>query len=293
MGYNRGVMSQINSTSAPIRALFVDMDGTMIGPDERVSPVVCHAIQAAHAAGCVIVPCTGRTRFTAQPIAEQLGIPLEYAITANGAVAQHWGKEELLFCHNIPREMAQFVATEVLNLGAQIYVYEDSLVYELERSRAFYDPRFEIGPWATPPRYRPKADLCENLPFDPVSVATFGKKAQVHPLVPIIEGRIGEQVSILQSGSEHFWGIEIYIKGVNKGTAAAWLMEHLGIAQEETLAIGDHLNDLDMIKWAGIGVAMHNAQPEVLAIADYVTTSVYEDGVARAIEKFILKPIHK
>jgi Cof subfamily protein (haloacid dehalogenase superfamily) len=293
MGYNRGTMSNTNSIYSPIRALFVDMDGTMIGPDERVSPAVCRAIQAAHTAGCTIIPCTGRTRFTAQPIAEQLGIPLEYAITANGAVAQHLGREELLFCHHMPRETAQFVAIEVLNLGAQVYIYEDSVIYELEHSRAFYDPRFEVGPWATAPRYRPKADLSENLPFDPISVATFGKKAQIHPLVPTIEERIGGQVSLLQSGSEHFWGIEIYKKGVSKGTAAAWLVDHLGIAQEETLAIGDHLNDLDLIGWAGIGVAMHNAQPEVLAIADYVTTSVYEDGVARAIEKFILKPLHK
>lgn len=278
--------STLNKPS--IRALFVDMDGTLIGPDEKVSLPVVRAIQAAHESGCQIIPCTGRTRFTAQPIAEQLGIPLGYAITANGAVAQHLGTEELLYSHLIPREQAQWIAQEVFALGAQIYIYESSITNHVEQSRAVYHPDLPIGPWATPPRYRSEPHILTDLPFDPVSVATFGSKAKIHPLVPFLQEKLGEQVSVLQSGSEHFWGIEIYAAGVDKGYAAKWLSNHLGIAQEETLAIGDHLNDLALIAWAGTGVAMHNSQPELIALADHVTASVYEDGVARAIERFIL-----
>ena len=117
---------------------------------------------------------------------------------------------------------------------------------------------------------------------------SFGPKAKIHPLVPLLKERLGESVSILQSGSEHYWGIEIYGQGIDKAYGAKRICEHLGVAQEETMAIGDHLNDLALISWAGLGVAMQNAQPELIALADHVTTSVYEDGVARAIEQFIL-----
>lgn len=287
MGYNRDVMNQ-TLKKPTIRALFVDMDGTLIGPDEQVSPVVVAAIQAAYQAGCHIIPCTGRVRFTAQPIAEQLGIPLGYAITANGATAQHLSTNEVLYCHLIPKELAQIIAQEIHKLGAQAYVYESGLEYHVERSRALYHPNLPIGPWATPPRYRPDANLLDNLPFDPVTVATFGKKAQIHSLVPFLQSTLGDAVSLLQSGSEHYWGIEIYARGIDKAYGAKWLCNHLGIAREETLAIGDHLNDLALIEWAGVGVAMHNAQPELIALADHITASVYEDGVARAIEQFIL-----
>lgn len=281
-------MTLFNSVSSRIRALFVDMDGTLIGPDERVTPVVRRALKAAHEAGCHIIPCTGRTRFTAQPIAEQLGIPLGYAVTANGAVAQHLGTEQLLLCTLLSDEVALEIAREVYNLGAQIYLYEDSIVYDVARSRAIYHPDLPVGPWATPPRYQPCPDLLTRLPFTPISLATFGSRAQIHPLLPALQAKLGDKVSIIQSGSEHYWGIEIYANGVNKATGAEVLTQHLGIAREEVMAIGDHLNDLHLIEWAGVGVAMHNAQPELIAIANHVTASVYEDGVARAIEHFIL-----
>ncbi len=281
-------MTHTNPVSPRIRALFVDMDGTLIGPDERVSPVVRRAIQAAHRAGCYVIPCTGRTRFTAQPIAEQLGIPLGYAVTANGAVAQHLGTEEIYLLSLLSEELALKIAREVYSLGAQIYLFEDSVVYDVERSRAIYHPDLPTGPWATPPRYQPCPDILERLPFMPVSLSTFGSRAQIHPLASTLQERLTGDVSIIQSGSEHYWGIEIYANGVNKATGAEALTKHLGIAREEVMAIGDHLNDLHLIEWAGVGVAMHNAQPELIAIADHLTASVYEDGVARAIERFIL-----
>lgn len=281
-------MTHENPASPRIRALFVDMDGTLIGPDERVSPGVRRALQAAHAAGCSIIPCTGRTRFTAQPIAEQLGVPLGYSVTANGAVAQHLGTEEVLHCVTISEQSAIEIAREVYRLGVQVYLYEDSVVYETSRSRAIYHPDMPVGPWATPPRYQPCPDLLERLPFAPVSLAAFGSRAQIHPLVPTLQERLAGKVSLLQSGSEHYWGIEIYATGVNKATGAEVVMRRLGVAREEVMAIGDHLNDLHLIEWAGTGVAMGNAQPELLAIADHATASVYEDGVARAIERFIL-----
>jgi Cof subfamily protein (haloacid dehalogenase superfamily) len=81
--------------------------------------------------------------------------------------------------------------------------------------------------------------------------------------------------------------LEISDAAVNKGAALAFLAEKHGIPRSDVMAIGDSLNDLEMIRYAGIGVAMGNARPELIKEADYVTGTNEEDGVAQAIEKFI------
>ncbi len=93
---------------------------------------------------------------------------------------------------------------------------------------------------------------------------------------------------MIQSGSHDHWGIEIFVANVNKCRGLELIAARLGLAREEVLAIGDHINDLEMIQWAGVGVAMGNAQPEVCAVADWVTTTLEEEGVARAIERYVL-----
>ena len=87
--------------------------------------------------------------------------------------------------------------------------------------------------------------------------------------------------------SEPFF-IEVMARGVDKGAAIAGLIERLGLEREDVIACGDGLNDLSMIRYAGLGVAMANAQPEVKEAADVVTLSNDEDGVAEAIERYIL-----
>jgi Cof subfamily protein (haloacid dehalogenase superfamily) len=82
---------------------------------------------------------------------------------------------------------------------------------------------------------------------------------------------------------------EINAEGTDKGTAMLKLGELLGIRREEIMACGDGMNDIAMLKAVGLGVAMENAEPEVREAADYITTSNDEDGVAKAIEKFVLE----
>ena len=89
--------------------------------------------------------------------------------------------------------------------------------------------------------------------------------------------------------SSRFDNFEAMNKGVSKGNAVTILAEHYGIAREQIICIGDSENDLSMIKYAGLGVAMGNADQEVKAAAHYITDSNNCDGVARVIEKFVLE----
>lgn len=276
------------SPAPQIRALFLDIDGTLVGMEDRVSPGVIGALAAAQEQGCHIVLCTGRTRYRAMPLVEALGTPYGYFVTSNGSVAAHAGRGEILYRHLMPIPLALEVVRAIVAVGSEPYVFEDSDRPGIEGARVLHHPDKPVGRWADVPRYRPHARILEELPFEPVSVSAFGPPERIGPLAEQLETRLAGAVSIVRSGSEWNWGIEIYVPGISKQVGIAYVAKHLGVKQEETMAIGDHLNDIEMLRWAGIGVAMGNALPEVQAAVDYVTSGYQQDGVARAIEHFVL-----
>jgi len=278
------------SHTPQIKAVFLDIDGTLIGMEERVSPGVAVALAAAQAQGCHVVLCTGRTRYRALPIVESIGEPYGYFVTSNGSVAAHAGRGEILYRHLMPIPLALEVVRAIVEAGSEPYVFEDSDRPGMEGNRVLYHPDKPVGRWADVPRYRPHARILEELPFEPISVSAFGPAERIRPLVELLQTRLGDAVSFVRSGSEWNWGVEIYVPGISKQVGIEYVANHLGVKQEETMAIGDHLNDLEMLRWAGIGVAMGNALPEVQAAADYVTASFNKDGVARAVERFVLQP---
>ncbi len=277
-----------DNTKPTIRALFIDIDGTLVGADNQVSPRVLEALDAARAKGCEIVLCTGRARHTTQPIAEQISSTLGYAVTSNGGIAMHLGTNEILHRHLLPIPVALEVIQAVIEVGAEPYVYEDSTSPDVEGARVLFHPELPTGEFASTPRFRPHENITHALPFTPVSISTYGTPERMRPLVARLTEMLPGNLAIIQSGSAHVWGIEIYAGGVSKRLGLETITRHLGIDRSEVMAIGDHMNDIEMIEWAGIGVAMGNAVPEILAVADWITAPFWEDGVALAIEKYVL-----
>jgi hypothetical protein len=113
----------------------------------------------------------------------------------------------------------------------------------------------------------------------------IGEPALVDRLTPEVQERYGDRFAVVRS---HTLFSEITAPGVSKGSALAFLAHRYGIAREETIAAGDNGNDVSMIAWAGLGVAMANATPEAMAVAKWVAPSVGEDGVADLIDRYIL-----
>ena len=275
---------------ARIWALFLDIDGTLTASDERISPGVLEAIRRARSHGCEVVLCTGRTRFRTVPIARQLDPPLGYAVTSNGGVLTHLGTGQILYRHLLPVEVALEVIRTLRNAGAEPFVYEDSDVPGAEGSRVLYHADADTSTWTHgDERYQPHAGLTTDLPFQPVSVSAYGIPEVIRPLAARLRDRFAEDLSIVESGTEHAWGVEVYVSGISKRTGLETLAARLEVDREEVMAIGDHINDIEMLEWAGWGVAMGNAQSEVKTIADWITATLAEDGVARAIERFVLR----
>jgi hypothetical protein len=205
-------------------------------------------------------------------------------------VLTHIGTGEGIYRHLLAVPVALEVIQTMMDAGADPFVYEDSDVPGVEGARVLHHPRVDKSAWEhMDPRYRSHPSLTTDLPFRPVSVSAYGPADVIRPLSAHLRERLSEPVSIVESGTELAWGVEVYVSGISKRTGLEMLAARLDVAQEEIMAIGDHINDIEMLQWAGWGVAMGNAQPEVKAAANCITASLASDGAARAIEAFVLE----
>jgi Cof subfamily protein (haloacid dehalogenase superfamily) len=281
-------MTLLTTKLPTIRAMFLDIDGTLITGNECISDNVKRSLYLAKQKGVEVVLCTGRTRYRLIPIAEQMPEPAGYAVCSNGGVATHLGTGEILYRHLMPKTVALQVIRAIVDAGSEPYVFEDSDRMGIEGARVLFHPDLPVGHWADLPRYRPHEAILEELPFEPVSVSAFGHPDAMRPLAARLMRELSGAVAVIQSGSNTTWGVEVYVAKVDKLLGMQTIASRIGVNRDEILAIGDHVNDMEMLKWAGVGVAMGNALPEIIAAADWVTAAVTRDGVARAIERYIL-----
>jgi len=264
-----------------IRLVAMDLDDTLLRDDWTISPRVVEAIQKAQAQGVKITIATGRMPISTRPYAEQLGLDIP-VITYHGAIIQQVLSGDIIYRQVVPSALAAEIVRYVSDQGVYVQIYLKDRVITTkrnERSREYAQissVRIE------------EEDLLGVLSREPEGVEKIllmGEEADLDQLAPILSQRYGEKVHITKSKPCF---LEMTERSVNKGVALAALAERLGIAQSDVMAIGDSFNDLEMIKYAGLGVAMGNARAEIKEQADIVTVSNEEDGVAEALERYVL-----
>ena len=266
----------------PVRALFLDLDGTLVGAANTVSMRVRRAVGAARAKGCVVVLCTGRSRVTTEPIADQLGFRT-HAIVSNGAVVLDLATREVIARNVLGEEHALDAIRALMNAGVAPQVYEDAI----ESARILYHPDYPIS-IHSPDRQHSWPRLAERLPFQPICISSFGPEETLRPVADRFTASPPAGTQVVQAGTHAMWCLEIHHPDSGKHQGLYHVCRRLGIDPEETLAIGDHVNDIALLQAAGIGVAMGNALPEVKAAAQHVTEPLDRDGVAAAVERFVL-----
>lgn len=270
-----------------VKLIALDMDGTVFTDQKTVTPRTLAAIRAALDRGIVVVPASGRTLGTLPP--QILSIPgIRYVITCNGARVTDQRSGQVVSRRLIPLETALELTDA---LSSRRCVVEASIDDQLYLSRR--DAELELA--CVSPALRPfmaalrteiddlrsflagqTLDAEKMLAFMPDDEAA----AQVRRL---LEGRSDLDVSFSVKNN-----LEINAAGASKGSALAALAEHLRIPREAVMACGDSGNDVSMLEYAGFSVAMGNAVPELKALADAVTLTNNEDGVAAAIERYVL-----
>jgi 5-amino-6-(5-phospho-D-ribitylamino)uracil phosphatase len=270
-----------------VRLLVLDIDGTLLDPAGQLTATTVAAVRAAVAAGCVVTLATGRRFRTAKPIADALGLELPILVQ-NGALIKDSLTGEILYHRHLSCAGAAAAIEYLWAAGAQPIVYENAFVGD----RVFTGP-VERDTASNADYFTRNSDLqrCATvqalLPADPpLEVSTVDDAARLRELAP---GLIHPGVRVITTTYSSGAGfLEVLEARCSKAEALYELARRFGVPMEHTMAIGDNLNDLELLTAAGVGVAMGNAKPEVQAIARYSTASNAEDGVAAAIGRFVL-----
>ncbi|MCY6369870.1 Cof-type HAD-IIB family hydrolase [Clostridium ganghwense] len=292
------------------KLLALDMDGTLLDNNQKISKENIEAIQKAKELGVKVVLTTGRAIGGIEEYLKELDLISEdnYSVTCSGALILNNTKKEIIECNNISHDEFKFTfnLAEELNITLNIYSNDGILV-----------PSHSI--------FSHFDSVANNLPLKIADFNSLDEETVINKITLINEDlSIAEQLStffpsiclkdIHINANQKFdkdlfedvsnlpiellenftilktspYTLEVLNKNCNKGTGVKRMAEELGIKQEEIICIGDSGNDKHMIEYAGLGVAMGNAFTEIKEIADYVTYTNEENGVAHIIQKFIL-----
>ncbi len=264
-----------------IKLIAVDLDHTLLNSKRVIAPEDMAAIKAARAMGVDLTVATGRMFPAALPYCLELDIDLP-VITYQGALVKTMlSHEELLHLRldiDVAREVLRFAHAR--NLHLNVYNGDTLLVTEENELTERYRTVNRIPVIVEP-------ELKYRLDFAPTKLVIIENDGAVMDKLEAELRLLYEPRYDISRSLPHL--LEIGHPDATKSKALDFLANKLGIERREVMAIGDGLNDIDMLEWAGIGVAMGNSPDEVKAVADWVTSDNDHGGVARAIEKFIFR----
>lgn len=262
------------------RLIAVDMDGTILNSSSELSIRTRNALRSAISCGLPVVVATGRMYPSALPVIREIGISTP-CIFYNGAIVRDPVSEETLLEKGLGKDLTAEVVSFYRREGWYIQIYSDDRLYVKDsgdpRSR-FYETISKIAPVSLGERFwdfRVDSTKLLGIALDEINFALMAEKTKLR-----FEGRVYTATS---------WGafVEITHPDVNKAKGLAIVAERLGIHPKDVLAIGDGVNDTEMIRWAGHGVAMGNAPDQVKAAADETAPDNDRDGAAIIVERYL------
>jgi len=263
----------------------LDLDGTLVGDDMRIRPRTVAAVRAAVGAGVAVAIITGRMASSALPYARELGlrepiVGLQGALIRELPNAGRPGLGRLLYHRPLPAAVARDALAWCWTHGLDPHVnHLEKMVVPAADTRAAQYGHFNLGRVLVVP------DLDAWVRHPVTKVVSVGDSPTPTRLLPTaradFDGRAVATVS-------HPMFLEFLALGVSKGAAVRWLARRLGVDLRDALAIGDQLNDLEMIGQVGFGVAMPHGPAELRAAARLVAPPFDEDGAAQVLETYVL-----
>jgi Cof subfamily protein (haloacid dehalogenase superfamily) len=265
---------------AAIRLIALDLDGTLVGADLTIRPRVRDAISRARERGVAVTIVTGRMLAAAKPYAQQLGI--EGALVCyQGAAIFDVASGRILQMTPVRQDVTREVLAWAEERGIHAQCYADDVLYieQINRFSKRYTDLARVEPTVLPSL---RAAFAER-PTIKIVIVDDPDKAQQY--LDALGTMLGDRAYLTRSHPDF---VEILDPNVNKGAALAFVAGVYHTTPADTLAVGDSWNDLPLLEAAGIGVAMGSGPPELLARADAVVGDVAHDGVAEAIERYVL-----
>jgi len=273
-------VSQSARANDRYRVLALDIDNTLIRFPDSVSPRVHRAVRVAVDAGVRVLLVTGRAYRRALPVAQQLGLTSPMICNHGGVIRD--GRDGAIIWrvtlnHALTSEIVAWCQAQQVGviLFDGDHVYRDCTVERIV-------PDFHIYTRGPQSHYVP--DLLAHIPPETeVLMATELEQAFVAQVAERARARWSPTIRVMYS---HPHTVDL-MPHSSKSDALAWMMEQWGVSRKEVLAVGDGINDVDFLAWAGTGVALADGHPEALAAADVVAPPFEEDGVAWVVETML------
>ena len=262
------------------KLIALDMDGTLLQSDGTVSKETQEALKQSREQGVMVTLSTGRPFQGVLDYIDQLGLsgPM---ITYNGAMIVEVEGRKIVFHQSLKADDAR----QVINLGLErdttIILWSDNKLY-VNR----YDDHAKVYEGIAKTKAIVIEDYEQVIKEGITKVLWFDNVENTNRYLVELVGKVNESVNYCTSRP---YFLEFFDGNVSKAEAMAFIGKTYDIKQEEMMAIGDGFNDLSMLEYAGLGVAMGNAEDGVKIKADYVTRSNDDNGIANVIESFILK----
>jgi Cof subfamily protein (haloacid dehalogenase superfamily) len=264
-----------------------DVDGTLLDDDENISPRTRSAIRAAVDAGTRFVLATGRPPRWVHPVVDALGFA-PMAVCANGAVIYDPATDRILSARTLSSdqlgELAE-IATRVIP-GAGLAVERvGRSAHDAATPQFVSSPGYEHA-WLNPDNTEVSVEDLLAAPAIKLLIRKSGARSS--DMAAQLAKHVGLQGDITYSTDNGL--IEVVPLGISKATGVEEVARPYEITAEDVVAFGDMPNDIPMLRWAGLGVAMGNAHPEAVEAADEVTATNTDDGLARVLERWWRSP---
>ncbi|HEM3726099.1 TPA: HAD family phosphatase [Streptococcus suis] len=268
-----------------IKLIALDMDGTLLNENKELMQPQIDAIHQAVEAGVTVVLCTGRPLVGVKPFVEQLGFDTEeeYIIVNNGCSTHSTKDWSLIDWEELSISDIDYLSTFIENDDVQLSLFDEEDYFVLaEKANARVNLDAGLVGMIPQPIDLSEASSGKHRFFEAMFV---GEKEHIDAFENQHNPVLSQDYSTVRSQD---YLLEILPNGASKATGLKKLADRLGILPEEIMAMGDANNDLEMIEFAGLGIAMGNANEQVKAIAQDITDTNENNGVAKAIEKHIL-----
>jgi hypothetical protein len=268
-----------------IKLVACDLDGTLLGHDLKFSPRVHAAITQALERGVIVTLATGRGASPTDQFAAELGLSAPLVCLQGGQIYDPRSTRTLHETRLAP-DVIPWIADRARERGWHLHFEAPGHVYMPHDvpSPGPLMQLFRVAPlvWLK--------DFAAQLPEVPHKfIVSIHDPAEREALVAELQALVHQAHMPLHILASHPYLVEGLPLGVSKASGLAWLAEYFNISEMDVLAIGDNDNDVSMLEWAGVGVALASGSPAAHAAADWVAPGLDEDGAAVALEKYVLR----
>ncbi|ABM03650.1 Cof-like hydrolase [Psychromonas ingrahamii 37] len=265
------------------KLVVLDMDGTLLNSQKEITERVRKAINAAKDIGIKVVLASGRPIDGMSPALEALSLTTvdDYVLTCNASLTLNAGSREVIRSEFLTGQDARDLYHLSVKLGVNTHAYSAKQGLITPKTSKYTEHEADIN--------QIKINICDFTTLEPdhemLKIMMIDEADLLTAAINRLPDSLQEKYSMAQSAPFFY---EFMSKKSGKANGVIALAAYLGFTQEEVICVGDAGNDLEMIQYAGLGIAMANATDDVKAVADYITLSNDQDGVAHVFEKFIL-----